>query len=670
MEEKITGGTSATSSSDLRQLSEKVLQESDELFHAIATLAPVGIYISDPEGNCIYANPAWCRMAGLSLKEALGRGWIKGLHPDDRASVFAKWQQMTNAQGDWGMEYRFRTPDGKVTTVFGLAAPQCDAEGRILRYVGVNMDITDRIQAEESLQASEHYWRATFNAVSDGVSLVGADGQILNCNEAQAKLFGKSRAEIIGHRCFEVMHGTSQPIAGCPILRTRQTKHREHLELRVGDRWFNIVVDPVLDPQGQFTSAVHIMSDITERKQAEEREKELRARLERAARMESLGVLAGGAAHELNNALGPLVGLPDMVIEYIERHGDPADPEHADTLKSMQTMKASALRATGLVSDLVVMGGRGQFRQKPVDVNRTVEQMLDSQQIRTMQVRRPNVQVSKQLSDKSLWCLGSASKLARALANLVINAAEAIDGQGNVIVRTGRQLFAEICHGYEEVPAGNYVTIEVTDTGCGMDSKTMARIFEPFFSTKSQSERSGGGLGLSVVHGLVKDHTGFLNVKSEAGKGATFTVYLPAVAEEVKAASAKDQLPGGHERILAVDDEPAQLFLSQRQLKRLGYDVTVVSSGEEAVALFEAAGRDGKSAPFDLVLTDMVMPGLNGLSMCKAILRLYPEQKLVILSGYAPEKYEQQVKLLGIDWLTKPCSPAELACTLRARLDG
>lgn len=337
----------------------------------------------------------------------------------------------------------------------------------------------------------------------------------------------------------------------------------------------------------------------------------------------------------------------------------------------MQTIKTSAMRAAGVVSDLVVMGRRGQFQKAPLDVNRVVEQLMNTKQIRDIQARRPDVQVSKHLSDESLWCLGSEMRLVRVLANLVGNAAEAIEGQGDVVVRTAHAAFTEPHPGHEVVPAGDYVTLAVADTGCGMDAQTLGRSFEPFFSTKAPGERSGSGLGLSVVHGLVKDHAGFLDVQSVLGKGTTFTVYLPAVAAAaVAAAVAEGQLPGGCERILVVDDEPGQQMLARRLLKKLGYDTTVVSSGEEAVALFETAARAGQPSPFDLVMTDIIMKGMDGLATCKAILGLYHEQKLMIASGHAQSGHENMIKDLSAHWLNKPYTDVDLARAIRTGLAG
>ena len=215
------------------------------------------------------------------------------------------------------------------------------------------------------------------------------------------------------------------------------------------------------------------------------------------------------------------------------------------------------------------------------------------------------------------------------------------------------------------------VTFEVTDTGCGIDAKLLCRIFEPFFSTKASNERSGSGLGLSVVHGLVRDHRGYLDAKSVVGQGATFTVYLQAIAagSPVLKAGVLDDAPRGHERILVIDDEPGQRLLVRTHLMRLGYDVTEVSSGEEAVALFEAAHRKGQPNPYDLVLSDVLLKGMDGLAACMVIRRFYPMQKFLIMSGHAPGGHEELIRALDGEWLGKPFLAIDLANALRRRLD-
>ncbi len=414
--------------------------------------------------------------------------------------------------------------------------------------------------------------------------------------------------------------------------------------------------------------AAHIGSALM-RKQGEAREVVLREKLERAARMESLGVLAGGVAHDLNNILGPMVLLPEIIADYIQQRRDPSDSDYQDVMEALDVIEVSARRATAVVSDLVVMGRRGQFQKEPVDLNRVVDHTLHSKQLLDTQKRRPDVLIRSQTLAESVWCEGSESRLIRVLANLAGNAAEAIEGKGDVMVTAARRVLSNAHTGFETVPPGRYAVLEVTDTGCGMDAATMARICEPFFSTKPPSERSGSGLGLSVVYGLVKDHGGFLDVRSEPGQGTTFTVYLPASPGATPETAAPLPVYGGQERILVVDDEPGQQASLRVSFRRLGYAVTTVSSGEQALSLFQASHQQDQPAPFDLVLTDMIMKGMNGLSLCKAIFDLYPGQKMMVTSGYSPADFKNEIKDLGIDWLCKPFTSADLGRAVRSRLD-
>ena len=527
------------------------------------------------------------------------------------------------------------------------------------------------------LQKSRETLSLILNTVPQAVFWKDREGSYLGCNRVFAVIVGLNEpSQVVGKTDFGLPWTREEAEAYCAVdgdvIRNNRPEFRiiEQVQAASGRRlWVDTSKVPLCDAAGRPFAVLGVFEDITERKQAEAREKVLMAKLEQGGRMEALGLLAGGVAHDLNNVLGPLVVLPDMISGYIERHGSPDDPEYADVRQDVQILKTSALRAAAVVNDLVVMGRRGQFKKTLIDVNQVVRQVIDSNQIRAIQDKRPDVKIVSELTAESTACLGSDSRLIRVVANLVGNAAEAIEGRGDVVVRTGRKVFAESYQGYEDVPAGEYVIVEVADTGCGIDSKIIARIFEPFFSTKEPSERSGSGLGLSVVHGLVKDHDGFLDVKSEPGKGATFTVYLPAEEAIVSEMPAATIVVGGHERILIVDDEPGQLVLARRALMKLGYKPTVVSNGEEAVKLFQEAVQAGKPTPFDLVMTDMCMEGLDGMVVCRKILQLYPTQKLIIISGYSVQEKQNQVKAMGVDWLGKPYTLEDLARAVRARLD-
>ena len=569
-----------------------------------------------------------------------------------------------------------RQADGKEAWLDTCKIPLHDEQGNVIGLLGTFIDITERKKMEEALRESESSLHTILESTADGILAVDNENKVLSANARFAEMWTIPPALMASRDDAALLnHVLNQLINPKQFLEQVQKVYKstedsfDTLFFKDG-RVFERLSRPLIrenKPNGRVWS----FRDVTARKKAEEREKELLIKLERSARLEALGVLAGGVAHDLNNILGPIVALPDVAIEYIHRHANPSNPDHDATLDSLRIMKSSALRAASVVSDLVVLGRRAQFQKKSSNINRVAEHLLTSKQIEGIQARRPTVQISTHLSPKSLWCQGSESRLARILENLTSNAAEAISGKGEVIISTSRMIVETPYQGYELIPPGEYVTLEVRDTGCGMDTKTIARIFEPFFSTKSPTERSGSGLGLSVVHGLVKDHAGFLDVKSEPGKGSTFTIFLPAAPSENEIPPETDlcHLPEGTERILIVDDEPGQRFLTEMYLTKMGYIPTVVSTGDDAVALFETAGREGKAPPFDLVLTDMIMEGLDGLATCRAIRKLYPSQELVIMSGHVPDGYAPQIKELDAEWLNKPFTPIELARAIRLRLD-
>ena len=648
------------------------LQESEKRFcNVLETVTLMGVML-DRSGAIIMCNDFLLNLTGWSREDVVGRSWFEVfLPPEIRNDVQnAMFLKSIKAAECSTFVNEIVTRSGERRLVSWTNAVLRDSEGLVTSIASIGEDITEKKREEEQLvrtlaelkdanlrlnlaQTAAHAGLWTWNIVTGKIewtsqmfSLFGLDP-----NKVKASFDAWKTA----------LHPQDAAIAVIRIERAILDRTTLNSDYRIvmpdGQvRWINATGETLYSEQGHPREMLGICVDITGRKLAEERGRDLQVKLDRAARMESLGVMAGGVAHDLNNVLGPIVVLPEIVVDYVKRHGDPADPEYAETLESLKTMEASALRAKAVVSDLVVMGRRGQIRKEPLDVNRVVEQMLASQQIMAIQNYRPDVKITKILSAGPVTCLGSDSRLVRVLVNLVGNAEESIVGSGDIVIRTGRRVFTEPYHGYyTDVPAGSYVAIDVEDTGCGMNEGVLSRIFEPFFSTKAPGERSGSGLGLSVVYGLVRDHDGYFDVRSEPGKGTIFSVFLPFVDSVVGLpVPAAARMQGGTERILVVDDEPGQQVLARRALRKLGYAVTVVSSGEEAVQLFEQAGQARRAAPFDLVMTDLVMAGMGGLAVCQTILASYPAQKLIIVSGHSEEGKAKQAKSVGADWLVKP----------------
>lgn len=434
--------------------------------------------------------------------------------------------------------------------------------------------------------------------------------------------------------------------------------------------WNNSVIR---DKAGRVVCILSSGEDVTERRQAEEREFALRDQLSRAERMESIGVLAGGVAHDLNNILGPMVVLPELIEEDLDAamHGDAA--AHQELLNSLSVMKVSATRAASVVRDLVVLSRRGHYERKPLDLNKLSCFTSASSGIKRIGEHHPEVRIKIRTCSDVLMVHGSEEHLTRIVDNLVRNAAEAIEGKGTITITTCQKHLESSYSGYVTIPPGDYALLEVADTGSGIEPDHISRIFEPFYTRKKKTESSGSGLGLSIVNGIIEDHQGYIDVESRVGRGTTFTIYLPLTGSsgELAASQKAGSLIHGTGRILVVDDEPGQRFLASRSLTRLGYTVGTADSGQYAVKIFTEAKHAQKPSPFDLIVLDMIMePGFDGLDALKEIMTLYPEQKVLIASGHAEDGRSIAAMDLGARWLAKPYSLSNLAKAVAELLQG
>jgi DNA-binding LacI/PurR family transcriptional regulator/signal transduction histidine kinase/ActR/RegA family two-component response regulator len=392
-------------------------------------------------------------------------------------------------------------------------------------------------------------------------------------------------------------------------------------------------------------------------------ERSVQERLAATKRMEALSVLAGGVAHDLNNALGPLVALPDVMLAQLgESHG--TEESARDLRADLESIKVASLRAAQTIKDLLALGRQGRMAKENVDVNRVIKSCWANSRLRFVEEGNSRINIITALSPTALVVRGSEPQLARAVDNLIRNAVEAIDGAGEVVVKSAKVDVREPQAGYEIVPAGQYATVSVSDDGCGIEPHELGRVFEPFFTKKRAKETSGSGLGLAIVHGVAKEHDGFIDVTSTPGVGTTLSLYFPLV-EGVEHNERLPTAPRGTARILVVDDEPTQLRTGRRVLVRLGYQVETLESGLRAYELFSRASAAGQS-PFDLVIMDMVLgEALDGLQIIEQIQRLFPSQKVVVVSGHAPTERAERAVKKGLPWLSKPYGMEALADTVQ-----
>jgi DNA-binding LacI/PurR family transcriptional regulator/signal transduction histidine kinase/ActR/RegA family two-component response regulator len=392
-------------------------------------------------------------------------------------------------------------------------------------------------------------------------------------------------------------------------------------------------------------------------------ERSVQERLATSKRIESLSLLAGGVAHDLNNALGPMVALPDVIVSELAELGvtlDRAENVHSD----VESIRVAALRATQTIKDLLTLGRQGKTRKEPFDLNKAIRGCSFG----AADAANRRVTVALDLAPGALAVRGSESHVLRAILNLVGNATEAIAGSGTVTVKTFATRVAEPIARYETVEPGEYVVVKVSDDGEGIATHELGRVFEPFFSTKRMRENSGSGLGLAIVHGVVKEHEGFIDLVSTPGAGTTFTLYFPRSAELEEQAEPQPS-PRRSAKILFVDDERLQLRTGARVLTHLGYTVDTLDSGRRARELFaEVAGR-GAPSPYDLVILDMLLnESEDGLDVLEHIQRLFPAQKAIIASGHAPNQRAEYAVKKGVSWLVKPYTRHALAGTIESAL--
>jgi DNA-binding LacI/PurR family transcriptional regulator/signal transduction histidine kinase/ActR/RegA family two-component response regulator len=395
-------------------------------------------------------------------------------------------------------------------------------------------------------------------------------------------------------------------------------------------------------------------------------ERSVQERQATTRRLEALSVLAGGVAHDLNNTLGPLIALPDIILEELDqldlaqRQRDVLERVSVD----LESIKSGALRAAQTIKDLLTLGRQGHAAKDSVELNRILSvELRDS--LRLLNETHPGVTITLEPYREKLHVRGSEAHLTRAIMNLVRNAVEAIVGRGEVAVKAGVVLLGEPLSGYETIAAGEYATVSVSDTGGGIPEGEIGRVFEPFFSGKRLGEQSGSGLGLAIVHGVAKEHDGFVDLTSTE-RGTTFTLYFPRTPAASRVPSAPPAAARGSARILVIDDDPIQGRMARRVLVHLGYEVEVLESGARALELLKRVA-DSNAGGFELLLLDVQLnETLDGWEILRQVRRSLPGQRAVLTSGQGEDRSAERET--GVSWLAKPYTTESLGRAVQAAL--
>ncbi len=677
----------------LKQIEED-LRKSEQQQADIIDFLPDATLAIDNEKRVIIWNRAIEEMTGIPAEEMLGKGdyaytipfygearpQLMDLVLKDEEELSTKYPQI-HREGDTLVAEAFCSAlyNNKGAWVYAKASPLRDQNGNIKGIIEIIRDITEQKRSEDALKNYQRNLSDIINFLPDATFVIDNKGIVTAWNHAIESLTGIKAEEMIGKGNYEhsiPFYGERRPIIIDLILSADdQFLRKSYDAIQRQDSIFSgeVYVPQIFNGKGaylwgnasrlynangQVIGAIQSIRDVTERKQAEAERRELEERLQRAEKMESLGLLAGGVAHDLNNVLGIVVGYAEMLID----ETDESNPMRDDLKKILE----GGNRSAAIVQDLLTLARRGVQTRKTVNLNAVIADCQKTPEFQKVFSYNPHVKLKTDLESDLLNIMGSPVHIAKTITNLAANAVEAMPNGGVLKIATTNQYLDMPIHGYDHVREGDYVVLTMADTGEGILERDIKRIFEPFY-TKKIMGRSGTGLGLAVVWGTIKDHNGYINVESIDGKGTTFTLYFPVTREEMESepnSVSMGEYMGKGETILVVDDIKDQRELASRMLAKLNYIVSTVASGEEAVEYV-------KTNKADLIVLDMIMdPGIDGLETYEKVLEINPAQKAIIVSGFSESDRVREAQELGAGaYVRKPYVLERLGMAVRKELD-
>lgn len=638
------------------------LKNSERRLADIIDFLPDATFAIDLEGKIILWNRAAEVITGVKAADMLGKNNYEHALPFYRvrrpvlvdlvlkpvAEVERLYSQVKIENGHVsGESYTYCSHDQMY--MLGMAAPLYDSAGRVVGAIEAIRDITERKRAEE-----EHVRLATaLEQAAEAIFISGTDWVIQYVNPAFEKMSGYPRHEIIG-RHTSILRPDGHDPAWYENYQEKVGRGEVwtgHLAARRKDGTCyeaEVTVSPIRDKEHTIINYVYTHRDITH-------EIKLERELRQAQKMEAIGTLAAGIAHDFNNILTAIVGFTQMALFKI--------PENNPGRRDMEKVLASSSRATELVRQILTFSRQSDQGRKTVHLITIIDEvmkLLRSSLPTTIEIRR----VNSIAPDRDLIS-ADPTQLHQVIMNLCTNADHAMRAGGGTlsIELTEVEIDASLVTRYRNLTPGPYIRLTVSDTGHGMDAAVMERIFDPYFTTKEPGE--GTGMGLAMVQGIVKSHGGAITVYSEVGQGTTFQVFLPMIAgAEEQAKAAPEPIPGGHERILFIDDEQVLVELGRDMLESLGYSVTVTTSSLDAFVLFRQ-----RPEAFDLIVTDLTMPGLTGRLLAKKILAIRPDMPIILCTGFSESIRGKQLESNIRDVLMKPYHLAVLAKMVRKVLD-
>ena len=633
-----------------RKRAEEALRESEEKFRRVVETALEGVWFLDREFRTIEVNDAAIRMLGYSPEELIGRPFIDLLSDEDRPMQVREFQR--RACGESGQyERKIRCKDGGAKWLFLSAKAVMSADGAFIGSFAMITDITERKRAEEALKTSEEKYRFLFESIPLSIGISTLDGRALMANRGCEELTGFTKEDFCALKEVSEMYVDGAQRKQLMALLQKEGKVRDFeavLKRKNGTLYYALMNVDFIELAGE-QAVLTIVRDITERKRAEEKEREMERRLLHTQKLESLGVLAGGIAHDFNNLLTAILGNMDLALDDLS----PLSPAR----RSIEDAINATKRAETLTRQMLAYSGKGRFIVNDMDLSELVEENAHLLKAALSKSTILSLHLGRELPPIS----ADAGQIQQVVMNLITNASESLGEQAGIVaLSTGAMdcddAYLNRSRTEDKPPAGRFVWLEVTDTGCGMDEETQQRIFDPFFTTKF----TGRGLGMSAVLGIVRGHQGAITVESEVGKGTTIRVLFPVSKMAPVERGRKEKAARGRIRdagmpplsctVLVVDDEEMVRRPCAAMVEHAGYRALTAANGDKAVALF----RD-HADEIVCVILDLTMPGMDGVATFEALRAIKPDVKVILSSGYNEQQATQRFSRQGLaGFIKKP----------------
>ena len=642
---------------------EESLRDSEERYRTFFETSRDCVFMTTLDGRFIEFNDVALEILGYAPieKQELLRRKVTSFYanPEEREAHAAM-----VAEVGFSKEYPvdLRKQDGTIIHTLITTVARKDPQGNIIGFQGTVRDITERKKAEDALRASEERYRAVFDNAGMGIDLLDRDGRILQVNQSLLDMLGYSEEELHQLTFLDITHPEEREISkrNLEALMAGEIEfyrlEKRYLRKDRSILWADLTTSAIRGPNGEHSGTIGVISDITERKKAEQEREQLRNQLAQAQKMEAIGTLTGGIAHDFNNLLTVILGYSEMLL--MDR--DEKDSAYDDLQKIMQ----SARNGAEMVQRLLVFSRKAETNPVPLDLNRQIRntEPLLSHTLPKM------IRIEMRLADDLGLVHADPAQMDQIVMNLAINAKEAMPDGGILTLETSNvTLESEFCARHPGVEPGDYVLLSISDTGRGMDKEIQDRMFDPFFTVKGWDSRKGTGLGLPVVLGIVQHHGGCIECLSEVGKGTTFNIYLPKFTAEPLSdqADSRDVPALGTETILLVDDEDLVRELGERILTKSGYRVLTARNGREALDIYKQHQPD-----VALVILDLIMPEMSGKDCLLELIKIDPQVRVIVSSGHSDSEDPHEVPHEFVRAsVKKPYGVGQLLQTVRKVLD-